>query len=117
MKIRYPGPSVAVDLLGPDGNTLRVARGEVIDVPDDYAAQLLVQGWPAVDREAAAEPHLLAAIPRLSHAAAAALVSAGYEKPADIAGASDDDLLAVDGIGPATLATIRAAVPAKNGDD
>lgn len=117
MKIRYPGPSVAVDLLGPDSDTLRVERGEAIDVPDDYAAQMVRQGWQVDDAGQVAEPVLLAAIPKLSNAAAAALAAAGYSSPEELAGASDSDLLDVDGIGPATLATIRAAVPAENGDD
>lgn len=43
--------------------------------------------------------------------AAGYLLAAGYEAPEEIAGATDDELLAVRGIGPATLAEIHEAYP------
>lgn len=39
-----------------------------------------------------------------------ALVEAGYERLADVAGASDEELLAVDGIGAERLAKIRELI-------
>ncbi len=42
------------------------------------------------------------------------LVDAGYETPDVVRSASDDDLLAVDGIGPFRLAQIRKALGAQN---
>jgi DNA uptake protein ComE-like DNA-binding protein len=46
--------------------------------------------------------------PGLGERVAAALAAAGFDTPEKIAAASDDDLRAVPGIGPATLAKIRA---------
>jgi hypothetical protein len=49
LKVTYNGPSVAVDLLGPDNRTLQVKRGESIEVPDDYGKQLIEQDiWAEV---------------------------------------------------------------------
>lgn len=39
------------------------------------------------------------------------LNEAGYDTNAKIAGASDDDLLAINGIGPKSLKDIREAIP------
>ena len=49
MKVKYTGPVVGVDLLGPDYRTLQVKRGESVDVPDDYGKQLIEQDvWAEV---------------------------------------------------------------------
>lgn len=53
MKITYPGPSVGVDLLGPNNETIRVKRGETIEVPDKYGKQLVAQGWHEVKQKPA----------------------------------------------------------------
>lgn len=117
MRVRYAGPSVGVDLLGPNGETIRVARGESIDVPDDYGAALVMQAdWSSGDDDANDVNILKAAIPGLSHQAAVALVGAGYREPADLASARDDDLRAIKGVGDASFDAIRASVPV-NGDD
>lgn len=48
MRVRYPGPSAAVDLPGPDGTPLRVKRNHSVDVPDEMGASLVEQGWSQV---------------------------------------------------------------------
>jgi hypothetical protein len=48
MQITYPGPHASVDV---PSLSLRVARGEQVDVPDDVGAQLVEQGWQAEPSE------------------------------------------------------------------
>lgn len=49
MRVTYTGPSVAVDLLGPNDETIRVDRGGVIDLPDEFAVALIQQAsWEQV---------------------------------------------------------------------
>ena len=56
MKVRYTGPVVGVDLLGPDSRTLQVQRGESIDVPDDYGKRLIEQDvWAEVKERPASK--------------------------------------------------------------
>lgn len=117
MRVTYTGPSVGVDLLGPDGQMVRVRRGQAIEVPDDYGAALVLQAeWSGGDESETAEMVLLAAIPDLSPPAARALVEAGYTTPAELASVTDDDLREIPGIGDASIATIRAAIPADGGE-
>jgi hypothetical protein len=52
-------------------------------------------------------PPFLATIPRLSAKAVAALTSGGFDSPSSLAGAKDSELLAVSGVGPAIVSTIR----------
>lgn len=72
----------------------------VADVPDGLALALQPRGIYPVD-EAAPDP--MAEFPQL--------VKAGYTSDA-LRLASDDDLLAVEGVGKATLAKVRSAFPA-----
>lgn len=53
-----------------------------------------------------------AAIPRMSGKVAEALASAGYRTPAKISAASDKELRAVEGVGPATIKSLREAAEA-----
>lgn len=55
-------------------------------------------------------PPFLSAIPRLPDKAAAQFTKLGYVKPSSFAAASDGELLAISGIGPGLLRTIRIAV-------
>ena len=52
MRVRYTGPSVAVDLLGPDETMLRVERGHSIEVLDTFGKTLTKQeAWAVVDEK------------------------------------------------------------------
>jgi ERCC4-type nuclease len=112
MKITYPGPSVGVDLLGPDDRMIRVMRGKSIEVPDEYGQQMLLQGWKGGNKDETNQARLVSAVPGLSEKAAEALVNAGYNDTASLAEASDDELRSVKGVGDASVEAIRAAVPA-----
>ncbi len=57
-------------------------------------------------------PSFLATIPRLSAGSAAAVAKLGYDTPARLAGATDEQLLGVSGVGPKLLSTIRTAAKA-----
>lgn len=52
-------------------------------------------------------PPFLTTIPRTPEKTAIALMKVGFESPASLAGAKDSQLLAVDGVGVATIAAIR----------
>lgn len=53
----------------------------------------------------------------LAPRARAALIAAGYADPAEAASASDEELLALDGVGRGTVAAIRAAAGAPAAED
>lgn len=57
-------------------------------------------------------PPFAAAIPRMSAKVAQALASAGYRTPAKISAATDKELRAVEGVGPATIKALREAAEA-----
>lgn len=44
MRVTYPGPSDAVDVVT-DDETYTAVRGEPIDIPDEAAKGLVAQGW------------------------------------------------------------------------
>ena len=76
----------------------RVLDATVVTIDDESFA-------PAVDEEAVEE---LTTIAGVGPSRAVALVDAGIESVEDVRDAADDELLAVDGIGAATVETIRA---------
>jgi len=53
--------------------------------------------------------HILGVEEVYGEKAAPLLLAAGYKTPYEVRSASDEELLSVDGIGPATLKAIRAA--------
>jgi len=55
-------------------------------------------------------PPFISAIPRMSAKTKTALSKLGYTAPTSLAGASDKELLAVSGVGPALVKAIRVAV-------
>lgn len=57
-------------------------------------------------------PPFVAGIARVSAKTAKALVSAGYKTPAKISAATDKELIAIEGVGPATVNALRKAAEA-----
>jgi len=101
----------------------RCSPGDVIDVPDWYAQALIDHGFAKAVaeepvEEASREEVVLAAdhpfldIEGVGLQAAHALLAAGYQSLADLAHASDEQLLAIEHIGRATLRRIRHYVTA-----
>ncbi|MGE4338199.1 MAG: hypothetical protein AB7E55_19805 [Pigmentiphaga sp.] len=113
MLIRYAGPSAAVLLLGPKAETLRVARGGVLEVPEEFGETLVRQEiWTEVDATAVdtTSGDDLDLILALSADQKEALRAAGFGDLDALEAAGDEDLLAVQTIGKAALRTIRAAL-------
>lgn len=94
--------------------------GAQVEYPNWYARELIEGGWAVEVKAMAPEPdpevslsailhsnHSFFEIPHLGIRQAAALTQAGYSTLDSLHAATDDDLLAVDTIGPATVARIR----------
>lgn len=48
MRVIYPGPSAAVNVVA-DGRIVTAARAEPVDVPAVLASELVAQGWVVAD--------------------------------------------------------------------
>lgn len=70
----------------------------------------------ATQDRAATETSTALSADKLGQATYDLLTKAGFENAEAVAGASDKDLLAIDGIGKVTLAEIRAIYPASAGE-
>jgi hypothetical protein len=57
-------------------------------------------------------PPFVVSVPRMAEKTAQALISAGYRTPAKLIAASDKELRAVEGVGPATVKALRDAAEA-----
>ena len=107
----------------------KMAAGAVLEGPDWYIESLIRDGYAQPLATTPAEPETVQNPPEnaqnaplgaavdashpffdagLRFAAVMALVEAGFHTWSDIEQAADDDLLAVDGVGPATLRRLRA---------
>lgn len=100
-RVRYLGPFDGVDVVT-EHDVFHARRGEVVDLPEATAEEL-VRGpdWTPVE-ERQSDP-----LGVLSAAQLEALQAAGLADPDALAAADDAQLLAVPGIGPATLAALR----------
>jgi hypothetical protein len=106
-----------------EGNLVKsqhLDAGVQIEYPDRYARSLIASGWAVEVESQEPEPqsaelppavvstaHSFFNVPFVKLRQVVALVAAGYTTFDELAAAPDDDLLAVDTIGPATLARIR----------
>lgn len=108
--------------------------GAIVDYPEWYALRLIADGWAVEVKAQAVEPepetatkpetelepeelgrsrgvlpasHAFFEIPRVTLRQALLLTTAGYTTLDELGEASDDDLLAIDGIGRATVVRIR----------
>lgn len=115
-RVRYVGPhrpGVEIQIKPPKVEF--VAYGGTIEVPGELAGNLVQQEgvWVAVGADARAEL-LREAIAGLPASAAEALVKRGHTSPDAVFALSDEELAAIDGVGPASVTAIAAARPGKS---
>jgi hypothetical protein len=99
---------IAVRTVAEGGGSIESRRAAVAEIMADPAWRkiVLVHGGQTAALDRLFPPFVLA-VSRMSTKVATALISAGFGSPASLASASDDELLAVTGVGPAIVGNIR----------